>query len=306
MIHRSSLKEEPVKEFRDVAVATIAMTSSADKTQNIATAMSYVRQAAAEGAQWVLLPEMFSYMGPYDALYEVAEDADGPLVVQLASLARELAITLFAGTLPERPSAQDKAALGPATVVNALGQRKVYNTLYGFAPSGAMIVKYRKTHLFHLRAEDGGSNLYCETDGFLAGDSLETFNHQGWRIGCSICYDLRFPELYAAMARTTPLDLILAPSAFTYGTGKPHWRLLVSARAVEQQSYMMAANQTGEHSPGKQTWGHGLIVSPWGEVLGDNGNKPGIAHATIRKEVLAATRQRLPALGNRRPELYRV
>src|SRR5690606_30076189 len=143
-------------------------------------------------------------------------------------------------------------------LTNALGQRKVFNTAYVFDRQGREIAKYRKTHLFNLAAQ-GDAISYCEADGFIPGDELCTFTVDGWRVGMSVCYDLRFPEFFQQLAKAGPCDLLAVPSAFTKATGEAHWELLLRARAVEWQAYVYAANQVGEHSPGRRSFGHSLI-----------------------------------------------
>lgn len=278
-----------------ITAAAITMTSTFDKPGNIAKAVQLVREAAARGADWVQLPEMFAFHGPYDQVYAMAEAEDGPLAQLMSSLARELKIVLIAGSCGERPEHLDR---------NPDGHRRVYNTCYVYGRDGALLSKYRKTHLFNLNA-DPGKTSYRESDGYIAGDQPVSFVVDGWRLAHSICYDLRFPAFYDLLAATGgDPDVILAPSAFTKGTGQAHWELLLRARAVERQAYVYAANQVGEHSPGKESFGHSMIVDPWGEVLANTGPREGIALAKLSHERLADIRKRLPALANRRPTLY--
>lgn len=277
-------------------VAAITMTSTSDKGQNIATAERLVRAAAKQGADWVQLPEMFAYHGPYDAVYAMAEDDGGPLAQKLAALARELGVVLIAGSVGERPE---------QVVTNADGHRKIYNTCYIYGRDGRLIAKYRKTHLFNLVQADKTAS-YCESDGYLAGDAPITISIDGWLVGLSICYDLRFPAFYDRLAANAgDPDVILVPSAFTKTTGEAHWELLLRARAVERQAYVYAANQVGMHRPGKESFGHSMIIDPWGEVLANTGAIEGIAIASLSRERLQSIRSRLPALANRRPALYK-
>ncbi len=280
-------------------LAAICMTSGSDKTKNVEAAIGLVRQAAKAGADWVQLPEIFPFHGSYEIIHEMAEFEDGPLNQKLAALARELKIVLFAGTVGERPR-----DLSDDQVKNKDGHRRVYNTSYVFGRDGALLGKYRKTHLFNLLGDDGRPR-YCESDGFIQGDTPQTLKVEGLTVGLSICYDLRFPELYTKLGRNGHLDVICVPSAFTKGTGMYHWELLLRARAVENQAYVFAANQTGVHAPGKESWGHAMVIDPWGTVLADTGEAPGVAVAAMSLAALADIRGRLPALKNRRPELYR-
>ena len=283
---------------KNLRLATVCMTSGADKEKNIRDAIQWVRDAAAQGADWVLLPEVFTYIGPYEAIYQNGEDDNGALVQTLSSLAKELSIVLFAGSFGERPSVSEKVELEGRT-----GHKRVYNTSYVFGRDGRKIAKYRKTHPFNLM-DAKGQPLYCESDGFLSGDSLVTLEVEGYNVGLAICYDLRFPRLFERLAKARALDVILLPSAFTTQTGMDHWEVLIRARAIEQQAYVYASNQVGESSPGKSCYGHSMIVDPWGYVLANTGGTPGVAMAEISFSRIAAVRARLPALSNRRPEVY--
>jgi predicted amidohydrolase len=283
----------------EILVATVSMTTTSEKAANISSAKAFIRRAASAGAQWVVLPEIWAFHGPYDKLWDMAEEEGGPLNSELASLAQELGIVIFAGSVGERPD-----RLSESSLRGTAGHKRVYNTSYVFSRTGQILSKYRKTHLFNLH-DSGGRSLYCESDGFLAGDEPPRhFEVNGWKVGLAICYDLRFPQLFTRMAASGPLDLFVIPSAFTLATGMYHWELLLRARAVECQAWVVAANQTGTHSPGKTSFGHSMIVDPWGHKVADTGNKPGVVFATVSKKVLADYRAQLPALANRRPELY--
>jgi predicted amidohydrolase len=289
----SSAKRERLK------VAAISMTSGPDKAANVEVACREVEAAAKAGAEWVQLPEMFHFMGPYEQIYAMAEEEGGPLYTRLSRLAKTLGIVLIAGTLGERPP----ASVAAKDLIGEAGHKRVHNTCWIFGRSGELLARYRKTHLFNLHDETGKA-VYCESDGFLPGDDVVTVDIDGWRVGMSVCYDLRFPAFYGALAAKGALDVILVPSAFTKATGQAHWELLLRARAVEWQAYVFAANQVGTHAPGKESYGHALVVDPWGTVIADSGDRPGIAMADIAKAEVAAARRRLPALANRRPELY--
>lgn len=281
-------------------LAAVCLTSTGDKDRNIATALAYAQEAAKAGADWVQLPEMLAYHGPYDKVYEMAELEGGALYETMAKTAKELKIVLIAGTVGERP---DRDNLPDAVLRNRNGHRKVFNTAYVFGRDGGLVAKYRKTHLFNLSDAAGGA-LYNESEGYLAGDKAVTCTIEGWKVGLSICYDLRFPRYYDLLEAQGAPEIQLIPSAFTKGTGVAHWELLLRSRAVERQTYVFAANQTGLHSPGKESFGHSMIIDPWGKVLADTGDQPGIAYATISRAALAEARGKLPALTNRRPELY--
>ncbi len=285
---------------KKIKVAAICMNSTSDKTRNVQTALSMIEEAAKAGADWIQIPEMFAFHGPYDRVYEMAETEHGPIIAQMKSLAKKFHVVIIAGSMGEKP---DENKVADPAHLNRNGHRRVYNTTFIIDRSGDVIARYRKTHLFNLINEDG-SPLYCESDGYLAGSSLVRTVIDGYQVGVSICYDLRFPSLYAKLTESAPVDVLLAPSAFTKGTGTAHWELLLRARAIESQCYVFAANQVGEHTPGKESFGHSMVVSPWGEVLADTGAKVGIAYAEINPEVIASTRAKLPVLKNKRLELY--
>lgn len=285
----------------EIKIAAICMTSTSDKPRNIETAVNYVREAKRLGADWVQLPEMFPFHGSYDKVYEMAELQDGPLYQTMASLAKELGIVLFSGTVGERP---DRDRLPDHVALNRDGHRRVYNTHYVFGRDGSLLAKYRKAHLFNLY-EDDGRPKYCESDGYIPGDHAVTVDVDGLKVGLSICYDLRFPQFYDKLAEKGPLDVIAVPSAFTKGTGLYHWELLLRARAVERQCYVYASNQTGQHGPGKESFGHSMVIDPWGTTIANTGAHPGIAMAAISPTSIREIRSKLPALANRRPQLYK-
>jgi nitrilase len=274
-----------------VKAAVISLTAKDQYEQNIAQAMSLVRLAAKEGASWIQLPEMFPFMGDYKTLYDISQHEGGVLEQTLANLARELGIVLFAGSIPERPKTGDAG--------------KVYNTAYVFGRDGSVLAKYRKVHLFNLSGDDK-TPRYCESDGYLSGKNGVVFTVDGFKVALTICYDLRFPEFFASLSAEGDVDVIALPAAFTKTTGEAHWHVLLRARAIEWQAYVFAANQVGTHSPGKETYGHSLVIEPWGVVNADSGSAPGIAYAEITRQRLVEVRQKLPALSNRRHDLYKT
>lgn len=280
--------------------AAISLTSGPNKEENIDRAFALVRKAAELGADWVQLPEMWPFMGSYDDIYKMAELEGGPLHASLADLARQLGIVLIAGTVGERP---DLDHLPESEKVNDLGQKKVFNTTYVFGRDGQTLAKYRKIHLFNLLGEDGRPR-YSESAGYIAGNKPVTVTIEGWRLGLTICYDLRFPELYDYLGKESSPDVLAVPSAFTKMTGAAHWELLLRARAVERQCYVFAANQTGTHAQDKESFGHSMVIDPWGVVQATTGSDVGIAMALVDKDVIRSVRAKLPALANRRPEIF--
>lgn len=267
-------------------LAAIQMVSSPDVTENLAAAGRLIGEAASAGAAFVCLPEYFCLMSNSDAdrlaIGEVA--ANGPIQRFLSVTAAQHNVWLLGGTLPIRT--------GDGT--------RVRNASCVFGPDGALAARYDKIHLF---AFDNGREAYDEGSVLAAGTSLVSLQALGLRIGLSVCYDVRFPELYRALtfeAGALPLDLICVPSAFTYTTGQHHWELLLRARAVENQCYVIAPAQGGIHRNGRRTWGHTMIVDPWGETLACVDDGEGVALAALDTRRIAAVREQLPALRHRK------
>ncbi len=272
-----------------IRAAVVSITATSDKKSNLENVFTMAEAAVIDGASWISLPEMFAFHGSYPELWDHAEFEDGPLNARLSEFARKHGVIVFAGSVGERP---EKSTGG-----------KVYNTQYVFGRKGELLAKYRKTHLFNLK-DPTGKALYCESDGYLAGDSLVTLSVDGWRVGLATCYDLRFPGVFSTLTKAQPLDCLMIPAAFTLQTGMYHWELLLRAKAVENLCYVVAPNQVGTHSPGKQSYGHGMIVDPWGTTIADTGHLPGVAVAAMTQDRIKTCRSQLPAIDNRRPELY--
>ena len=275
-------------------IAALQMVSTPRVADNLATAHRLMAEAAAEGAQLVALPEYFCLMGHSDRdKLAIAEAAGhGPIQQALSDAARELGLWVIGGTLP---IACEAGASGEVT--------RVYNSNCVYAPDGQLAARYDKMHLFRYLS---GQEQYDETRVLCAGVapvglSLTGIATRPLRLGLSICYDLRFPELYRALSfepGQPPCDLISVPSAFTYTTGRAHWELLLRARAVENQCFVIAPAQGGVHENGRRTWGHSLIVDPWGEVLALRPEGEGVVSATLDLARLAAVRHQLPALSH--------
>ncbi len=272
-----------------LSVAVCSFTSGPDKEKNIRLACDFTRKAAKAGAEWVILPEVFSYIGPYAKLQDMAEPvSNSPLVEQLARLARELKIVLFAGTVAVRSSQ-------PA-------ESRVYNVAQVFGRDGSLLGKYAKAHLFELKRGPNQSS-YDESSGYLAGDTTIVLSIDGFKVGLAICYDLRFPLFFEELLAAGPCDILVVPAAFTFETGRFHWELLLRARAVEYQTYVLGSNQVGCHYEDKSSYGHSMIVDPWGEVLANTKDQVGFATAQISRSRLNDIREKLPALKNRRIDL---
>ena len=260
-------------------VAAIQMISSPSVTDNIATADRLVRQAAADGAQLVLLPEYWAIMGVKDSdKVAVAEPlGQGPIQDFMAQLARELGIWLIGGTLP-------LASDDPLKVVNTT---LVYN------PQGESAGRYDKIHLFGFSQ---GAESYNESKTIVPGKHIGVLDAPFGKVGMSVCYDLRFPELFRAMG---PVSLIVLPAAFTYTTGQAHWEILLRARAIENQCYVLAAAQGGMHPNGRRTWGHSMLIDPWGSVKSVLAEGEGVVAGEIDPAFMEGVRQSLPALKHR-------
>ena len=263
-------------------IAALQMVSATRVEANLESASRLVAEAAGQGAQLVALPEYFCFMGrsDRDKLAIAEAPGRGPVQEALAALARRHAIWVIGGTLPLQ-SAE------PERVLNA-------NCVY--APDGRLAARYDKIHLFRY---DNGRERYDEGRVLRAGEAPMALDAGGWRIGLSVCYDLRFPELYRALMQP-PCDLVSVPSAFTWTTGQAHWELLLRARAVENQCYVIAPAQGGVHENGRRTWGHSMIVDPWGEVLAVRDEGEGVVLAEMDRGRLADVRRQLPALEHRR------
>ena len=263
-------------------IAALQMVSTTDVAQNCETARRLIGHAARDGAELLVLPEYFCLMGrkDRDKLAIAEAPGDGPLQRMLADAARAHGVWLIGGTLPIRSN-------DPQRVLNS-------NCVY--APDGSLAARYDKIHLFRY---DNGREHYDEGCAILAGDTPTTFQAGSLRVGLSICYDLRFPELYRALMFTSgqpPCDLISVPAAFTHTTGLAHWELLLRARAVENQCYVIAAAQGGLHENGRRTFGHSMVVDPWGQVVAVQAEGEGVVMAEFDPARLASVRSQLPAL----------
>jgi nitrilase len=271
-------------------IAAVQMVSTPDRDRNLADAVRLIAQAAQCGARLVALPEYFCLMGRRDTdkLLIAEADGDGPIQAALSAAARDSGVWLIGGTLPLRSTQPDR----------------VFNSSLVYGPDGARIARYDKLHLFQFETP---SERYDEGRVLLAGGqavAVGLTTEPGWqpRVGLSVCYDLRFPELYRQLMQT-PCDLLAVPSAFTYTTGLAHWSLLLRARAVENQTYVIAPAQGGRHENGRRTYGHSMIVDPWGEVLAQQEEGEGVVLAEMDREALLRVREQLPALRHRRNPL---
>jgi nitrilase len=259
------------------------MISGPDVAPNLATAGRLIGEAAAAGAQLVALPEYFPLIGATDADRLAAREIDGSGPIQdfLARTARRHGLWLIGGSIP-------LMANDPA---------KLRNSCLVFDPQGSRVARYDKIHLFGFNK---GEEAYDEAATIERGDQVVAFDSPLGRIGIAICYDLRFPELFRAMAQLpNPVDLLVLPAAFTETTGRAHWELLLRARAVENQCYVLAAAQGGRHPNGRMTHGNSMIIDPWGEVLARMDKGEGVVITELNRQRLVDTRTSLPALRHR-------
>ena len=263
-------------------VACVQMTSGPEPAGNIAAAGALIRAAKAQGAALVMTPETTNMIAPgrRHMMERARHEADDPAVSAFRALAAELGVWLLVGSLVLRDS-----------------EEKAVNRSLLIGPDGAIAARYDKIHMFDVEIPDGQS--YRESKAYAAGGRAVTADLPWGRLGLTVCYDLRFPRLYRSLAKAGARFLTV-PSAFTRFTGEAHWHVLLRARAVETGCFVFAPAQCGEHAGGRQTYGHSLIVAPWGEVLADGGEEPGIVLAEIDPARVDTARAMIPALGHDR------
>ncbi|MDR1228011.1 MAG: carbon-nitrogen hydrolase family protein [Azoarcus sp.] len=266
-----------------IEIAVLQTVSGPVVADNLAVAGELIAEAVGAGARLLALPEFFALIsGDENAKLRARErDGAGPIQDFLREAAARHKVWIVGGTLPLASGSPDK----------------VRNTVLVYDDRGGRVARYDKIHLFGFTR---GDERYDEANTIEAGDRVACFDSPAGRVGLAVCYDLRFPEFFRAMGE---VDLIVLPAAFTYTTGQAHWETLLRARAIENQCYLMAAAQGGHHPHGRRTWGHSMIVDPWGEVLACRAEGPGVVSATLDSARIADIRQSLPALRHRRPEV---
>jgi len=264
--------------------AAVQLNSTDRYDRNLEVAERLVRAAAADGADLVVLPEKWTVLGPPEAIRASAEPLEGPALTAAGGWARELGIFLVAGSVPEVVA----------------GQERLANTSVMFGPDGGRLAVYRKIHMFDVEV---GDVSYRESEIEEAGDQIAVGDANGTKIGLTICYDLRFPELYRILA-LRGARVITVPSAFTERTGRDHWEVLVRARGIEDQVFVVAAGQIGDAPPHYRSYGRSMIVDPWGVVLAQAPDTEGFAAADLDFASQDDVRERLPSLRHRRPEAY--
>jgi len=268
----------------ELKIAAIQMVSSASLQQNLVTAERLIKAAAADGAQLAVLPEYFCMMGlkDTDKVHAKEKLGSGPIQEKLAAIAKDSGIYLIAGTIP----------------LEAKDPNKVLNTTLIFSPDGQRVGRYDKIHLFGFQTS---TERYQESETIEAGEQPGivkiSINGDEWTLGLSICYDLRFPELYRALGQ---VDCHIIPAAFTYTTGKDHWEILLRARAIENQCYVLASAQGGIHQNQRRTWGNTMLIDPWGDILATLPEGEGFISGVLSKDKLNEVRSKLPALAHRK------
>lgn len=271
---------------RILPVALVQMNSGEDKPANVEAALAAIDEAADAGSRLVVLPELWTYLGPNAGNAEAAESIPGPLSEILAERARHHGIYLHIGSMLERIAGEDRLA----------------NTTLVFDPNGEQVALYRKIHLFDVDLDADTS--YRESETITPGEEIVTFDLDGVRIGLAICYDLRFPELFRILA-LRGAEVVILPAAFTMVTGKDHWEILIRARAIENGIFLAAVGQVGQHPPGLSCYGRSMVVDPWGLVIAQASDRPTILYATIELDEINRVRRQVPSLANRQSEQYR-
>jgi predicted amidohydrolase len=300
-------------------VAAVQLNSTADTAANLAAADRLTRAAAADGAKLIVLPEKWTVIGSGEQLRAGAQALDGPAISWARKTARELGIDLVAGSIAERleggaggqrPAGRNGDAsrrrvspgFGRAPLLQSTGHEKLANTSVHVDPEGEIKAVYRKVHMFDVEID---GHHYCESDVERAGEEIvSSVTAGGVELGLAICYDLRFPELFRILA-VRGARVIVLPSAFTLPTTRDHWETLLRARAIENQTFVIAANQVGPHPGGQRSGGRSMVVDPWGVVLAQAADREGYALAECDLESQHEIRKRLPSLANRRPAAYR-
>jgi deaminated glutathione amidase len=270
--------------------AAVQLNATEDVDRNLEVADRLTRHAASQGAQLVVLPEKWTVLGRADVIEQHAETFEGPAIQWATAIAKELRVDLIAGSFVERRA----------------GQAKTSNTSLHIAPDGSIQAAYRKLHMFDVEVD---GTVYAESARELAGDEVVTTTIQDGgqnlrTVGMTICYDVRFPELYRALSERGA-EILTVPAAFTLATTRDHWEPLLRARAIENQCFVIAANQIGAHPPGNRSGGRSMIIDPWGVVLATAPDSDAAIVAELDFSLLADIRKRLPALTHRRaPQLY--
>ncbi len=280
-----ALESDHIARESTLSVALVQMNSDDSVDRNLADALVAIDQAAAARARLVVLPEVWTYLGPDDGIRDAAQTIPGPLTEQLADCARQHGIYLHIGSIHERVE----------------GEPRLYNTSVVYDPQGQEIARYRKIHLFDVDLE--GAGAYRESETIAPGEEIVTFDLDGITVGLAICYDLRFPEIFRILA-LRGAEVIVLPAAFTLATGKDHWEPLLRARAIENSLYMVAPGQVGQHPPGLWCYGRSMVVDPWGLVTAQATDQPTVLTSQLDLDRVRQVRRQVPSLSNRLPDRY--
>jgi len=264
-------------------IAAVQINGSSDIERNLRSTERLVREAAACGATFIATPEATTYLGPHDRKIELAEPLDGPTNTRLAQLAKELGITLLVGSVAEK-----------------LDQNRAYNTSLLYGPDGDLLAHYRKMHLFDVDLAASGGVTFKESDTTGRGQALTVADTTVGKVGMTICFDLRFPEVYRSLC-DQGATILAVPSAFTLMTGKDHWHTLLRARAIENQAWVIAPGQWGPHDDKglRLSYGHSLIIDPWGTIVAECPDGEGFCMANLDTERVDKIRQQIPMASNR-------
>lgn len=261
-----------------IIVSAIQTVSTTDVNENIKRVENLIKQAVLQNAQWIVLPEYWVLMGKNEEdkvkIAETFRQPENTIQTTIAQWAKEYQITIFAGSIPLRSPIDGK----------------IYNSLLTFNAQGQCISRYDKKHLFGFY---GIGEKYQESDTIVAGNTIPNLQHQQWQIAQGICFDLRFPEFFVAQG---VFDVIILPAAFTYTTGRAHWETLIKARAIENQCYVIAAAQGGIHQNGRRTFGHSMIIDPWGKIIALAKEGEACIVAEISQNRIKQVRNHLPAV----------
>jgi predicted amidohydrolase len=263
-------------------IALVQMCSTPDIEANLSAAAAFAKEASAHDADWIVFPENVAYLGP-DAV-SVVQPLGGTIVAEFKGLARSCNCFVTVGSFPEVSEVAEKC----------------YNTQLLISPEGEVVAIYRKIHLFDVMLSS--SEAYRESDRVLGGKSIihtsVTVNNETWIAGLSICYDLRFPELYRKLVECGTTVMVI-PAAFTFSTGAAHWHALLKARAIENQCYILAPNQVGVHYDNRRSFGNSVVYDPWGTAVATASDRPGLCYARIDLSFVNEVRGRIPALSHR-------
>jgi len=272
--------------MKSVTVAAVQLTSGVDSVHNVEHAIALVNEAAHRGASYIQVPEHFNYLGPSKGFSDVAEPIPGPTTERMADVASARRVTLHLGSLLETSPTEGK----------------FYNTSVVINDTGHIVATYRKIHLFDVDVP--GAIVQRESDVIAPGRELVMVNVADVRLGLSVCFDIRFPEMYRELARSGA-DVLAIPAAFNAVTGQAHWEILIRSRAIENHAFVVAAAQVGTTDQGIATFGHSLIVDPWGEILAESTSRgPDVITAVLDLHEVTKRRQQIAVMDYRRPDLY--